>query len=45
MGVVRWNPDVRLVFSDVDETIADLYVDISPPLAAELDHLLRDGLR
>lgn len=42
-GQIRWNDDVRLVFSDVDETIAPLHGSASPETLAHLSSYLRDG--
>jgi hydroxymethylpyrimidine pyrophosphatase-like HAD family hydrolase len=41
---VEWNPDVRLIVSDVDETIADLFVPASPEMAVELNKLLAEDV-
>lgn len=40
---IEWNEKVRLIISDVDETIADLYVEAKPEILAELEKLLVDG--
>ena len=40
---VAWNNKVKLIVSDVDETIADLFVSASPEMAAELNSLLGEG--
>jgi len=40
---VTWNNKVKLIVSDVDETIADLFVPASPEMAAELNSLLSEG--
>ncbi|MEK6960214.1 MAG: hypothetical protein AABX47_03510 [Nanoarchaeota archaeon] len=40
---VRWNDQVRLIISDVDETVADLYVDASPDMCKELEKILIEG--
>jgi hypothetical protein len=42
---MRWNDQLRLVFSDVDETIADLYLPAEPAMLAALTGLLERGLR
>lgn len=42
-GSVRWNENVRLILSDVDETIADLYLPASQAMAQALSHVLADG--
>lgn len=40
---IRWNNKVRLVLSDVDETIADVYLPAEPEMVAELSSFLRGG--
>lgn len=40
---IKWNDQVRLVLSDVDETIADVYTPAEPEMANELSSFLRDG--
>ena len=40
---VKWNNKIKLVVSDVDETIADLFVPASPEMGAELNALLDEG--
>lgn len=40
---MEWNEKVKLIISDVDETIADLYVEAKPEMIAELEKLLADG--
>ena len=40
MPEVEWNNKVKLIVSDVDETIADLFVPASPEMAAELNPTL-----
>lgn len=40
---IRWNDHVRLVLSDVDETIADVYTPADPQMIEELSTFLRDG--
>jgi hypothetical protein len=42
---MRWNDRLRLVFSDVDETIADLYLPAEPAMLSALMQLLDRGLR
>ena len=39
---VAWNNDIRLIVSDVDETIADLYVEAEPEMVFELIRLLKE---
>ncbi len=43
MTTVKWNNNVKLIISDVDETIADLYVDAEPEIIKELEKLLEYG--
>lgn len=40
---IRWNDQIRLALSDVDETIADVYTPAEPEMAEQLSSLLRDG--
>jgi hydroxymethylpyrimidine pyrophosphatase-like HAD family hydrolase len=40
---VKWNDRVRLVLSDVDETIADVYTPAEPAMIDELSSFLREG--
>jgi len=40
---IKWNKNVKLIFSDVDETIADLYVPASSEMIKELEKLLIEG--
>lgn len=42
-SALRWNDEVRLIISDVDETIADLYVDASHKMCKELESILDEG--
>jgi hydroxymethylpyrimidine pyrophosphatase-like HAD family hydrolase len=44
MASIHWNDEVKLILSDVDETIADLYVEAVPEMHAELTSLLREGI-
>ena len=41
---VAWNHDLRLVLSDVDETVADLYRPAEPRMLDALTRLLDDGI-
>lgn len=41
--MVTWNDGVRLIFSDVDETVADLYTAATPDMCRELERLLEEG--
>ncbi len=40
---VKWNDEVRLIVSDVDETIADNYTSAEPEMIKELTTLLGEG--
>lgn len=40
---IKWSPKVKLIISDVDETIADLYTDASSETIKELEKLLVEG--
>ena len=40
---IKWNNEVKLIVSDVDETIADLYVKAEPEMIRELTQLLKEG--
>lgn len=44
MSNVKWNNKVKLIISDVDETIADLYVKAEPEMIQELTQLLQEGV-
>jgi hydroxymethylpyrimidine pyrophosphatase-like HAD family hydrolase len=39
---MEWNEKVKLIISDVDETIADLYVEALPEMIAELEKVLSE---
>lgn len=41
--MLKWNNDLRFIFSDVDETIADLYTRATPDMCVELEALLAEG--
>lgn len=41
--MVTWNPSLKLVLSDVDETVADLYTAATPEMCRELEKVLADG--
>ena len=43
MTNIHWNKQVKLIISDVDETIADLYLPAEPPMISELISLLHEG--
>jgi hydroxymethylpyrimidine pyrophosphatase-like HAD family hydrolase len=40
---IAWNQDLRLAFSDVDETIAEVYSPAEPGMITELSSFLSDG--
>jgi hydroxymethylpyrimidine pyrophosphatase-like HAD family hydrolase len=40
---IVWNKDVKLIFSDVDETIADVYQPAVPEMITELEKILQEG--
>lgn len=40
---ISWNPQVKLIVSDVDETIADNYLPAVPEMIQELTLLLKEG--
>lgn len=40
---IKWNKNVKLIISDVDETIIDLYVDVSLEMTKELEKLLAES--
>ncbi len=42
--MIPWNPKVKLIISDVDETLADIYQPIDSTLALSLNNLLDSGL-
>lgn len=42
---LSWNPNTKLIFSDVDETIADVYTPAEPEMINELQRLLQDNYR
>lgn len=41
--LVKWNDRVKLIISDVDETVADLYVPADRKITVELSSLLEEG--
>ncbi|MBI3620135.1 hypothetical protein HY214_03275 [Candidatus Roizmanbacteria bacterium] len=43
-STLRWNPRVKLILSDVDETVADLYVRAEPEMVRELSKVLDEGI-
>ena len=43
MANIKFNNDVKLIISDVDETIADLYVEAETEMINELEKLLAEG--
>ncbi len=40
---ISWNDQLRLAFSDVDETIAEVYTPAEPEMITELSSFLQDG--
>lgn len=40
---IQWNDQIRLIISDVDETVADLYVEAESAMHRELIQLLEEG--
>ncbi|MCX6774374.1 MAG: hypothetical protein NTY68_05270 [Candidatus Micrarchaeota archaeon] len=44
MPKIAWNNNLKLVISDVDETIAGLYTDASPGMVHELESILNKGI-
>lgn len=40
---VEWNKNLKLIISDVDETIADLYVEAMPEMIEALEDILAGG--
>lgn len=42
-SAVRWNNSVKLIISDVDETIADNFTPAEPEMIKELTNLLEEG--
>lgn len=40
---MEWNEKVKLIISDVDETIADLYTEATPEMIAELEKILSEN--
>jgi len=45
MTSVLWNPRLRLIFSDVDDTVAELYRPATSDIVARLAQLLDQGIR
>lgn len=43
MSSIAWNPQVKLILADVDETIADVYTKATPEMIHELNSLLQEG--
>lgn len=39
---LKWNNNVKLIISDVDETVADLYIQAVPEMIEALEQLLRE---
>lgn len=42
---IKWNPELKLVVSDVDETVADLYTKAEPEMLVALEKVLYDGIK
>ncbi len=45
MSNIKWNPRVKLILADVDETIADVYMPANHELIKLLDSILDSGVR
>lgn len=43
MPTIVWNNNLKLVLSDVDETVADLYMDAGAEMCGELEKVLAQG--
>lgn len=43
MATITWNPDIQLVLSDVDETVADLYTAATDEMITELEGVLESA--
>ncbi|HYF05937.1 MAG TPA: hypothetical protein VEA59_07245, partial [Patescibacteria group bacterium] len=41
--MITWNSNLKFVLSDVDETVADLYMRARPDMCRELDRVLAEG--
>jgi len=41
---IAWNSNVKLVISDVDETMAEIYTNASPGMVHELESILKEGI-
>jgi hydroxymethylpyrimidine pyrophosphatase-like HAD family hydrolase len=41
--MIQFNPSIKLILADVDETIADVYTKATPEMISELNTLLEDG--
>ena len=44
MATITWNPKIKLILADVDETIADVYTDATPTMIEELNKLLQQDV-
>lgn len=42
---IKWNSQLKLIVSDVDETVADLYTAAEPEMVVELVKLLKSGIK
>ncbi len=43
MAAIKFNPNVRLILADVDETVADVYTAAHPDMIEQLNQLLSEG--
>lgn len=43
MNTIPFNPHIKLALADVDETIADVYINASPEMIHELNKFLEEG--
>lgn len=44
-ALISWNPELKLAISDVDETIADVYMPADPEMIKELSKFLSEGYK
>ena len=42
-NIIKWNNSVKLIISDVDETIADIYVPAEKEICIEIQKILEEG--
>jgi hypothetical protein len=45
MANIKWNPHVKLILADVDETIADVYMPADHELIGSLNKILESGVK